>query len=77
MEAMDEETMDEVEGETETGEEEQDQLEQPKPVAPTLLRIQKAYLTFCIALLNQSITRREYDNPLVCTLVVLGVKEDG
>jgi hypothetical protein len=52
MEAMDEETMDEVEGETETGEEEQDQPEQPEPVAPTLLRIQKACLAFCIALLN-------------------------
>jgi superfamily II DNA helicase RecQ len=76
MEAMDEETMDEVEGEMEAEEEEQPP-EQPEPVAPTLSRIQKACLVFCIALLNQSITRREYDNPLVCALAVLGVKEDG
>jgi hypothetical protein len=33
-------------------------------------------LAFCIALLNQSITRKEYDNPLVCALAVLGVKEE-
>jgi hypothetical protein len=26
--------------------------------------------------LNQSITRKEYDNPLVYALAVLGVKED-
>jgi hypothetical protein len=34
-------------------------------------------LEFCIALLNQSITRKEYDSLLVCALAVLGVKEDG
>jgi hypothetical protein len=28
-------------------------------------------------LLNQSITRKEYNNLLVCALAVLGVKEDG
>ena len=28
-------------------------------------------------MLNQSITRKEYDSPLVCALAVLGVKEDG
>jgi RecQ family ATP-dependent DNA helicase len=39
--------------------------------------IQKACLEFCIALLNQSITRREYDSPFVCALAVLGVREDG
>jgi hypothetical protein len=63
-------------------EEEQDPpeqpLEQPKPepVKPTLSQIQKACLAFYIALLNQSITCKEYDNPLVCALAVLGVKED-
>ncbi|CAG5136910.1 uncharacterized protein ALTATR162_LOCUS4 [Alternaria atra] len=47
-------------------------------VEPTKLsRLQKACLAFCIALLNQSITRKEYDSPLVCALAVLGVKEDG
>jgi hypothetical protein len=30
-----------------------------------------------ILLLNQSITRKEYDSLLVCALVVLGVKEKG
>jgi hypothetical protein len=81
MEDMDGETMDEVEEETEAREGEQDPPEQPpeqaEPVEPTLSRIQKACLAFCIALLNQSITRKEYDNPLVCALAVLGVKEDG
>jgi RecQ family ATP-dependent DNA helicase len=47
-------------------------------VEPTKLsRLQKACLEFCIALLNQSITRKEYDSPLVCALAMLGVKEDG
>lgn len=43
----------------------------------TLSSIQKACLEFCIALLSQSITRKEYDSPMVCALAVLGVKEDG
>ncbi|KAL1641350.1 hypothetical protein SLS61_010138 [Didymella pomorum] len=43
----------------------------------TLSRMQKACLAFCIALLSQSITRKEHDSPLVCALAVLGVKEDG
>jgi superfamily II DNA helicase RecQ len=42
-----------------------------------LSKIQKACLQFCITLLNQSITRKEYDSPLVCALAVLGVKEEG
>ncbi|OAL42723.1 hypothetical protein IQ07DRAFT_466806, partial [Pyrenochaeta sp. DS3sAY3a] len=42
-----------------------------------LSKIQKACLEFCVALLNQSITRKEYDSPLVCALAALGVKEDG
>lgn len=42
-----------------------------------LTNIQKACLEFCIALLNQRITRKEYDSPLVCALAVLGVKEGG
>ncbi|PVH96324.1 hypothetical protein DM02DRAFT_687969, partial [Periconia macrospinosa] len=42
-----------------------------------LSSIQVACLEFCIALLSQSITRKEYDSPLVCALAVLGVKEDG
>jgi hypothetical protein len=43
----------------------------------SLSSIQKACLKFCIALLSQKITRREYDSPMVCALAVLGVKEDG
>jgi hypothetical protein len=42
-----------------------------------LPRLQKACLTFCIALLDHRITRREYNSPLVCALAVLGVKKDG
>ena len=39
--------------------------------------MEKACLKFCIALLNQTIRRKEYDCALVCALAVLGVKEDG
>jgi hypothetical protein len=83
VEDMDEEMIEDVEDKMEAGEEEQDPPEQPQeqpepePVEPTLSQIQKACLAFCIALLNQSVTRKEYDNPLVCALAVLGVKENG
>jgi hypothetical protein len=50
-------------------------VERSKP--KKLSRIQKACLEFCIALLSQSITRKEYDSPLVCALAVLGVQDDG
>ncbi|KAK4999481.1 hypothetical protein LTR66_001501, partial [Elasticomyces elasticus] len=42
-----------------------------------LTKIQKACLHFCIALMGQSVTRREHDSALVCALAVLGVKQDG
>jgi hypothetical protein len=42
-----------------------------------LSRIQKACLSFCIALMDQRITHREYNSSLVCALAVLGVKEEG
>ena len=42
-----------------------------------LSSIEKACLNFCIALLNQTIRRKEYDSALVCALAVLGVKDDG
>jgi hypothetical protein len=41
-----------------------------------LLNIQKACLEFCIVLLSQTVTRKEYNSLLVCALAVLGVKED-
>lgn len=56
-------------------EEEDTQTETPSET-PTITPIQQACLQFCIALLNQSITRREYDNTLVCALAILGVRED-
>jgi superfamily II DNA helicase RecQ len=37
----------------------------------------KACLQFCYELLQQTITRKEYDSVLVCALAVLGVKSDG
>nr|GEZ17793.1 RecQ helicase L2 [Tanacetum cinerariifolium] len=47
-------------------------------IPPTKLSsIQRACLEFCIALMSQKITRKEYDSALVCALAVLGVKEDG
>ncbi|KAK4944533.1 hypothetical protein LTR66_014488 [Elasticomyces elasticus] len=45
--------------------------------AERLTKIQKACLHFCIELLDQFVTRREYDSALVCALAVLGVKQDG
>ncbi|TKA55481.1 hypothetical protein B0A49_13343, partial [Cryomyces minteri] len=42
-----------------------------------LSAVQKACLQFCIALLDQRITQKEYDSALVCALAVLGVKEGG
>ncbi len=44
---------------------------------PELTIIQKACLNFCLALLDDRITRKEYDSPLVCALAVLGVQENG
>ncbi|KAI2475473.1 ATP-dependent DNA helicase Q5 [Pyrenophora tritici-repentis] len=73
-EELDEEMMDEVDEAIEVAEE-PGQGEGPRP--KKLSKIQKACLEFCIALLNNRITRREYDSPLVCALAVLGVKEDG
>ncbi|KAI8930521.1 hypothetical protein NX059_012133 [Plenodomus lindquistii] len=65
------EAIDEME--TDTGEPTASAIHEPE----RLSSIQKACLEFCIALLSQSITRKEYDSPLVCALAVLGVKEDG
>lgn len=80
-EEMDEEmdeTMDRADEAEE--EEEQDRAEQstgcsnePQGLSGT----ERACLRFCMALLDQSITRREYDSPLVCALAVLGVQEAG
>jgi hypothetical protein len=70
--------IDEIDKAVEVGKEEQEQVERPHPIKPEkLFRIQKACLAFYIALMNQSITRKEYDSLLVCALAVLGVKEDG
>ena len=37
----------------------------------------KACLEFCMTLLDERITREEYDSVLVCGLAVLGVKDRG
>ena len=77
-EIEDEEMQDDIDEaieETETEEENPTTERLSKP--ETLSNIQKACLEFCIALLSHSITRKEYDSPLVCALAVLGVKEDG
>jgi len=41
-----------------------------------LLKIQKMCLDFCIKLLNQFISQREYNSVLICALTVLNVKKD-
>ena len=50
---------------------------QTKPKPKPLTHIQKVCLDFCVALLNQTMTGREYDSALVCALAVLGVREEG
>lgn len=72
VDGMDE-AMEEVDGDGEDIQHAPSDVIGPKKLST----IQRACLEFCIALLNQSITRREYDSPLVCALAVLGIKEDG
>jgi hypothetical protein len=87
MNEMDE--MDEIDENDEEDMETEQEMEKDKEQSTTeagcaegnqaigLSRIQKACLSFCIALIDQRITRREYDSPLVCALAVLGVKAEG
>jgi RecQ family ATP-dependent DNA helicase len=75
MDEVDEMDIDEV-GDTQLEAREDIQLEAPAETA-TMTPIQEACLEFCITLLDQSVSRREYDNALVCALAVLGVREDG
>jgi superfamily II DNA helicase RecQ len=78
-ESSDDEEEEEDQEEEEDMEEDEDMEEEetnqakPKP----LTSIQKACLDFCVELLNQTISQREYDSALVCALAVLGIKEDG
>jgi hypothetical protein len=74
-EEMDEERDEEAEADKEQGNANAGRAEGNQ--LATLLRIQKACLRFYIALLEQHITRREYDSLLVCALAVLSVKEEG
>jgi superfamily II DNA helicase RecQ len=46
-------------------------------IEESLTDVQRACLRFCVALLRQRITRKEYDSVLVCALAILGVKDDG
>jgi hypothetical protein len=41
-----------------------------------LSSVERAYLDFCVELLNQRVTQQEYDSTLVCAAAVLGVHED-
>lgn len=61
------------EGEEEGQEGEADEEDKPRKTTS----MQAACLDFCIQLLNQRTTRKEYDSALVCALAVLGVKEGG
>lgn len=68
----------EEEGEEEEEEEESSSQGEAGPKRlPKLSEIQKACLDFCIELLNQRITQREYDSALVCALAVQGVTPTG
>jgi hypothetical protein len=87
IDEMDE--MDEIDKNEEEDMETEQEMEEDKEQSTTkagcaegnqaigLSRIQKACLSFCIALMDQRITRRVYNSPLVCALAVLGMKEKG
>ena len=79
IDEVDEMDIDEVEeeGEDTQLEAQSDTQSEAPSETPTMTPIQQACLEFCITLLDQSVTRREYDNALVCALAVLGVREDG
>ncbi|KAF1818785.1 uncharacterized protein K489DRAFT_326901, partial [Dissoconium aciculare CBS 342.82] len=47
--------------------------EEASPENAPLTSIQRACLDFCIELLNQTVSRREYDCALICAAAVLGV----
>lgn len=65
------------EGEGREGGEGEDTCEHDSEEGMKLGAVAKACLSFCIALLDQQISRREYDSALVCALAVLGVEEGG
>ena len=46
-------------------------------VITAIMDAHRAYLQFCYELLQQRITKKEYDNALIYILAVLGVKIDG
>ncbi|KAK3615191.1 hypothetical protein LTR56_026752 [Elasticomyces elasticus] len=62
--------------EDEGRDEEEVQRDQGEPLK-ALTAIQKACLTFCIALLDQKHIHHDYDSAMVCALAVLGVKSPG
>jgi len=64
--ASGEESVDESEDEGDSDMDEEDEEDEPRKLST----IQTACLDFCIELLNQHITRKEYDSALVCALVV-------
>ena len=72
-EVNDEQEEGDEDDEDDDGQEEEEDDKKPQ----RLTGLQKACLDFCIELLNQTVTRREYDSALVCALAVLGVTEKG
>lgn len=69
-------------GSEEDEEEEDEEIAQPydrqrSPAMRPMSELQRACLSFCIELLNQTIHNREYDMALVCALAALGVSPSG
>ena len=50
---------------------------QTNPAMQPTSELQRACLSFCVELLNQTIHNREYDMALVCVLVALGISSSG
>lgn len=78
-ECVDEDGSDES-SESSDGEDDRDAdtcVEQKSPTTQPMSELQRACLSFCIELLNQTIHNREYDMALVCALAALGVSPSG
>ena len=52
-------------------------VKRKSPTMQPMSELQRACLSFCIELLNQTIHNREYDMALVCALAALGVSPSG
>ena len=79
--SVEESELDESSATSEGEDEEMEDLSEARPQGSSVIspmnELQRACLTFCVELLNQTIHNREYDMALVCGLAALGVSPSG